>query len=410
MSDFLETTLNNGLRVIIEPNRRASSVAVGFFVRTGATNEQPFESGLSHFLEHMLFKGTKSYDALGLSRRMSDLGAMANAYTSEEITCYYGALMPEYLNDYFDILCEMVSVPTLDEDEFNMERNVILEEISLYEDRPLFKLISDSYKVYFGDHPAGSPVLGTVDSIKEMKLEWMREYFSRRYAPNNMVLVVTGACDPEAFVEYANKQCGAWKRNSDADVKPYDKGFAPICGESVSFTKDPLKQHHILLLSNGPTTQDAAAWSVLMQVLGSSVGSKIYWDLIHTGLSDYATICNDDRSYLGCTYTYASTNAANYEIVLQKLRDLQNREFFGNFSEQDLNNAKTKYATSIVKGGETPMSRLMAIGPDALCVNRLRSLKDHVAEVMAVTKDNVIDAINKYKPEIHREFQLLPAK
>src|SRR5205823_12213907 len=172
--------LANGLEIIAEPSPSARSVALGFFVRTGARDETAEVSGVSHFLEHMVFKGTPHRTALDVNRDFDRIGAHYNAYTSEENTVFYAAVLPEYLPDAVDILADILR-PSLRTEDFDMEKNVIIEEIGMYEDQPVWSAYDNAKREHFADHPLGQSILGTVASIQALKRDQMHEYFERRY-------------------------------------------------------------------------------------------------------------------------------------------------------------------------------------------------------------------------------------
>lgn len=166
-SVFKKEQLSNGLTLLGESNPANVSSAIGFFVKTGARDETAVESGLSHFLEHMLFKGTPTRSAIQINLELGNLGAQANAFTSEENTVYYAAVIPERFAEMQELLSDMLR-PSLDPNEFAMEKKVILEEIALYQDRPHFYLFEQAFKDYFGSHPAGNSVLGTHASVSAL--------------------------------------------------------------------------------------------------------------------------------------------------------------------------------------------------------------------------------------------------
>src|SRR5687768_9062219 len=181
---FHHHTLPNGLTIIGETSPSAKSVAVGFFVRTGSRDETPEVSGVSHFLEHMVFKGTPRRTAFDVNRDFDRIGANYNAFTSEENTVFYAAVLPEYLPQAIDILADILR-PSLRDDDFNMEKNVIIEEIGMYEDQPMWSAYDHAKKHYFADHPLGNSILGTPDSITALTRDQMAGYHARRYvAPN----------------------------------------------------------------------------------------------------------------------------------------------------------------------------------------------------------------------------------
>src|SRR5918911_4103865 len=161
---FHQTKLDNGLQVIGESSPSARSAALGFFVRTGARDETPEVSGVTHFLEHMVFKGTPRRSALDVNRDFDRIGAHYNAFTSEENTVFYAALLPEYLPQAVDILADILR-PSLRGEDFDMEKKVIIEEIGMYDDQPMWVAYDNAKKVFFADHPLGNSILGTKESV-----------------------------------------------------------------------------------------------------------------------------------------------------------------------------------------------------------------------------------------------------
>src|SRR6476620_5512804 len=184
---FHQHTLPNGLTILGETNPAALSVAVAFWVKTGSRDETPDVSGVSHFLEHMVFKGTERRDALAVNRDFDRVGAKHNAQTSEEDTFYHVTCLPEYLPRAFDVLSDILR-PTLREDDFETEKKVIIEEIRMYLDNPMSVAYEAAKAAHFGAHPLGNSILGTVESITALRVDQMREYFASRYSPANIVL------------------------------------------------------------------------------------------------------------------------------------------------------------------------------------------------------------------------------
>src|SRR4051794_15859021 len=191
--------LPNGLQLIGETSPSARSVALGVFVRPGSGDERADVSGVSHFLEHMMFKGTPRRTALDVNLEFDRIGASYNAYTSEEMTVYYAAVLPEYLPAAVDILADILR-PSLRDDDFTTEKEVILEEIGMYDDMPAFAASDNARRIYFNGHPLGQSILGTKESIRDLTRDQMHHYFQRRYAGANIVVAVAGAFDWTAFV------------------------------------------------------------------------------------------------------------------------------------------------------------------------------------------------------------------
>ncbi|UCF42486.1 MAG: insulinase family protein, partial [Planctomycetota bacterium] len=189
--EFKEKKLANGLDLVGEVNKSAKSVAVGFFVKTGSRDEPKQINGVSHFLEHMLFKGTERLSAIEVSEAFDRTGAQFNAFTSEENTVFYAAVLPEYLAEVTKLWIELMR-PSLRDEDFGIEKDVIKEEIAMYKDLPSHDVIDRCRALHFDVHPCGNSILGTNESISNLTAEEMRGYFINRYAPNNMVLACAG--------------------------------------------------------------------------------------------------------------------------------------------------------------------------------------------------------------------------
>src|SRR5579862_8753377 len=200
---FRTHTLSNGLQIVGQPMPDFESVAVSYYVRTGSRDEQdPTISGVSHFLEHMVFKGTKTLDWQEITLAFNKIGAELNAFTSHESTVYFARVLGEYLDRAVELLSDMM-YPRLEESDFNTEKEVIINEIARSEDQPYNLALHRMMQSYFGDHPLGHDVLGSRESIRDMQVEKMRAYWNSRYAANNLILSVAGNFDWDHVVELA---------------------------------------------------------------------------------------------------------------------------------------------------------------------------------------------------------------
>lgn len=398
-----EARLDNGLKIIGEYLPCSQSAALGFFVRSGARDEQPAESGVSHFLEHMMFKGTGSRSAIDVNCALGQFGAQANAYTSEENTVFYSAIIPEYFSALQELLSDMLR-PALDPQEFSTEKQVILEEIALYLDRPQFYLYERALNEYFGNHPAGNSVLGTVESIRALSCEQMRDYFQRRYVPSNIVLVAAGNFEWDRFLALAQQYCGCWQ---DMSVDRVVDRHSPV-EISRQYNKSNLKQGQLLFVANGCSAQDQHRYplTVLATILGDSNGSKLYWELVDSGLAEAAGADSDERDGTGVFLAYASAAPDKLEIVKEKvLKIITNPK---DFSIAELEQAKTKLLTKIVLGGELPMGRLIALGTSWLYEKRINSLADTMSKIKAVTRESIEAALELYPLQQWSHFSLIP--
>src|SRR6187399_2312864 len=208
---FHQTTLPNGLDIVAEINPDSHSFAAGLFVKTGARDEDMNINGVSHFLEHMMFKGSSKYTWEDVNRIFDEMGARYNAFTSQEMTAYYANVLPEFTDKAIEHLSHLLR-PALREEDFTTEKKVILEEIAMYLDDPGHRLYEKLMAEHFGKHPLSMSVLGEAPSIERLQRDEMAQYFAHRYGPGNMVLSVTGQLDFDEIVRLAQKYCGDWPR------------------------------------------------------------------------------------------------------------------------------------------------------------------------------------------------------
>src|SRR5919197_998606 len=248
---FHQTKLDNGLQVIGESSPSARSVALGFFVRTGARDETPEVSGVTHFLEHMVFKGTPHRTALDVNLDFDRIGADYNAFTSEENTVFHAAVLPEYVPPAVDILADILR-PSLRQEVFDMEKNVIIEEIGMYEDQPTWSAYDHAKRIYFADHPLGNSILGTPESIRALTRDQMHEYFTRRYVAPNVTAVAAGHYDWKHLVSLVESHCGGW---GAGPVGRQGVRETPGSGEFKWVTKENVAHEHVFLISPGPPSE-----------------------------------------------------------------------------------------------------------------------------------------------------------
>src|ERR1700675_3128493 len=231
--------------MIGETSPAARSVALGFFVRTGSRDEEGDVSGVTHFLEHMVFKGTPRRTALDVNRDFDRIGAHYNAFTSEENTVFYAAILPEYLPQAVDILADILR-PSLRVEDFDMEKNVIIEEIGMYEDQPMWSAYDHAKRMFFAEHPLGNSILGTPESIRALTRDQMHEYFQRRYVAPNITVVAAGNFEFPRLIELVEKHCGGWNAGT---VGRQGIRETPGSGAFEIMTKEKVAQEHVILIS-----------------------------------------------------------------------------------------------------------------------------------------------------------------
>jgi predicted Zn-dependent peptidase len=403
--EFREHSLENGLQIVAECNDEAHSTAVGFFVQTGARDETDEVSGVSHFLEHMMFKGTPTRGAEDVNREFDEMGAHYNAFTSEEHTVYYAAVLPEYQTSAVELLGDIIR-PSLREEDFDTEKQVIVEEIRMYEDQPPFGADDKCKAAHFGSHPLGRSVLGTIRSITDLRVGAMREYFERRYSPGNITLVGTGRIDFAALVETARRLCGQWLP-MDA---PRDAPPAPPHRSFCCLRKETATLEYVLQLATGPgaTDSDRFAAKVLATVLGDDSGSRMYWELVDSGLAEQATISHHDYQGAGLFMTYMSCDAPQAQGNLQRIADIYSKAEEAGITPAELAQAKSKINSRIVLGSERPRGRLFTVGGNWIQRREYRTVQHDLEAIDAVTDHELVDVLARYPLSINTTLAIGP--
>jgi len=383
---FHHTTLDNGLEVIAELSDHAYSVAAGFFVKTGSRDETSELAGVSHFLEHMTFKGTPRRDALTVNRDFDRVGAKHNAQTSEEDTFYHVTCLPEYLPSAFDVLADILR-PTLREDDFETEKKVIIEEIRMYLDNPMSVAYEAAKTAHFGKHPLGNSILGTVESITALSAVQMRNYFASRYSPANIVLGFAGKADWAALVDLAAKHCAGWQGGLAA------RQAVPVRGTGAFQTilrADDLQQTVVGVADAPPLeTEDRYAAHLLATILGDHTGSRLYWALIDPGLADGAELTYQDYKQAGTFFTFLSCEPEETQANLGRIAEVYRTVMSRGVSDDELIQAKNKVLARSVLRSERPMGRLASLGFHWMYRSAYLTLEDELEAFSRVTLDNL---------------------
>ena len=405
--EFKKEQLANGLNVIGEVNKSAKSAAVGFFVKTGSRDENNQINGVSHFLEHMLFKGTDKLSALQVNEAFDKTGAQFNAGTAEEYTVYYAAVLPEYLIEVTGLWIELMR-PALRDDDFNIEKNVIKEEIAMYKDMPSFDVMDQCRSLHFDGHPCGNSVLGSEESIDNLASEQMRDYFTRRYAPNNMVLACAGNFDWEQICSVAANSCGKWRHQAvERKLDHYDGSK-----KTKRTEKSNLAREHICLMSSGLSAQDPRrfAASLLGVIVGDNVGSRFFWELVDKALAEAASMQFGPMDGTGAFYSYIRCSAGNVAKVLDTVSGIFQSLSQNGVTEDELRKAKNKVLSAFVIKNELPMGRLGDLGSNWLYLDKYRTVEDDISAIKAVTIDDVNVLIEQFKPGDFTQLSIGPAE
>jgi predicted Zn-dependent peptidase len=404
--EFKKHTLENGLTIVAEINPEALSAAVGFFKRTGSRDEKPEISGVSHILEHMMFKGTDKLTALEVNQAFDKLGANFNASTSEENTIYYAAVLPEYLSEVTDLWSQLMR-PSLRDEDFDIEKNVIKQEIAMYKDLPQFDVMDQCMSLHFKDHPCGNSVLGTNESIDALTSQQMRDYFARRYAPNNMVLACCGNLDFDKICDLIATKCSSWTP-SDAtrDLADY-----PGSMEKVRVTNETLVREHTYMMSPSVSMQDSRRYaaSLLSMVIGDSTGSRYFWELIDPAIAESAGMFCNSLDGTGAFCSYIKCDPKNVDDVTEIINGIFAGLKDDGISDEELQAAKNKVLSALTIRSEVPMGRLSGLGLNWVYRQEYRSLAQDVADINAVTVEQVTELLTEFDLTNYTAYSAGPA-
>lgn len=377
---FKHHQLPNGLDVIAEINPDSHSFACGLFVKTGSRDESTDINGVSHFLEHMMFKGSDKYTWEDVNRIFDEIGARYNAFTSQEMTAYYANVLPEFTERAVEHLSHLLR-PAIRDADFTTEKNVILEEIAMYLDDPGHRLYEKLMDVHFGNHPLSMSILGSAESIQKLERDQMARYFKQRYGPGNMVLSATGRLDFDEVVRLAEKYCGAWP-HVDAPRQQPQPMYKP---QRVDLTDEKLNRQYTMAMTPGPSQQDDRRFAarVLADVIGDSDGSRLYWALVDNAIAEEADFGFYPHDNCGSFYLALTTDpertAQATDIAIKELAKVKD-----DLKDDEIERAKNKIASGLVLQGEVPLGRMRSIGGQWIYNREYRSLEQDMATLMSV--------------------------
>jgi predicted Zn-dependent peptidase len=389
------TVLPGGLRIITEAMPTVRSVTFGIWAGVGSRDETPKLAGASHYLEHLLFKGTERRDAMQISSAIDAVGGEMNAFTSKEYTCYYTRVLDADLPLAIDVVCDMVLSSVISEEEVDRERDVILEEIAMHDDDPADAVHDAFAEAILGDSPLGRPILGTVESIKSLSRSSISGYYKRRYRPSNLVVAVAGNIDHATvvrLVKKAFKSAGALSESSELPVAPRigDKRLRPPGGSHL--VRRTTEQANLILGMPGVSRTDERrfALGVLNSALGGGMSSRLFQEVrekrglaysVYSYLSHFAD--------LGTFGVYVGCLPKKVEQVLDLCRGELARVAEAGITEEELERGKGQLRGSLVLGLEDTGSRMSRIGKAELVYNELLSVDEILDRVSRVTLDEI---------------------
>ena len=389
---FHHTQLANGLDVIAEVNPDSHSTALGLFVKTGSRDESMDVNGVSHFLEHMMFKGSDKYTWEDVNRIFDEMGARYNAFTSQEMTAYYANVLPEFTERTVEHLSHLLR-PALRDTDFDTEKKVILEEIAMYLDDPGHRLYERLMEAHFGNHPLSMSILGSPESIQKLRRDEMERYFRRRYGPRNMVLAATGKLQFDEIVALAEKYCGTWSP-VDAPRQQPSPMYKP---QKLELSDPKLNRQYTMGMTPGPSAQDDRRFAarVLADVIGDSEGSRFYWALVDNAIAEDADFGFYPHDGCGSFYVALTTDPDRTDQAL-KIAMNELEKVKRDLNPDEVERARNKIASSLVLSGEVPIGRMRSIGGQWIYNKEYRSLEQDMATLMTVDVDALRGLMNDF--------------
>jgi predicted Zn-dependent peptidase len=394
-STVARTVLPGGLRVITEALPAVRSAALGIWAGVGSRDEDLDHAGATHYLEHLLFKGTARRTALEISAAIDGVGGELNAFTAKEYTCYFARVLDADLPLAIDVLSDMVNSSLIEPKDVEAERGVILEEIAMNDDDPSDTAHEAFGAQLFGDTPLGRPILGSVDSINSITRDQIAEHYQARYTPDNLVVAAAGSLEHEQVVELARQSFGAILSGNAAPVPPRTAGQATdssATGTGVRLVSRPIEQANLVLGCGGLARTDDRrfALGVLNAALGGGMSSRLFQEVREKrGLAYSVYSFSSQHADTGLWGVYAGCLPAKTDDVLAICRDEIAKAVSGGLTDEELERGKGQLRGSIVLGLEDPSSRMSRLGKAELVYPRLEPVEEILASIDAVTHDDV---------------------
>ncbi|HLR40572.1 MAG TPA: pitrilysin family protein [Virgibacillus sp.] len=385
-------TSKNGLRIVLESIPAVRSVTIGIWVLTGSRNETEENNGISHFLEHMFFKGTDTRSAQDIAEAFDSIGGQVNAFTSKEYTCFYARVLDTHKEHALEILADMFFNSSFDEEEMEREKKVVFEEIKMYEDTPddiVHDLLAEAS---YGNHPLGYPILGTEDHLNTFNPETLRNYIKEQYTPENVVISVAGNVD-DSFIRSIEGYFGDFQSNHKRAgiIKP------AFLANNIEKHKDT-EQAHLCLGFNGLPIGDESVYSLIIMnnVLGGSMSSRLFQEVREKQGLAYA-VFSYHSSFLdnGLLTIYAGTGKEQLPLLQDTINKTVEQLIESGLTEKELTNSKEQLKGNVMLSLESTNSRMSRNGRNELLLNRHRTLDDMIHEIDAVNHESIQQMISR---------------
>ncbi|GMK48098.1 MULTISPECIES: pitrilysin family protein [Paenibacillus] len=380
-------TLSNGLRVVVEYLPTFRSVSFGIWVKTGSRNETPENNGVSHFVEHMLFKGTNGRTAKDIADLFDGIGGNVNAFTSKEYTCYFAKVLDEHLPLAVDALSDMFFESKLDAEELAKEKNVILEEISMYEDTPDDKVHDEASRAAYGDHPLAYSILGLEERLAAMNSESLRGYMNDTYTIENTVISVAGNVEETKLLALLEQYFGRFQNKGKSGIVT-----APTFHGEYVYYKKKTEQNHLCLTFPGCSNSDPQLYAMILlnNALGGGMSSRLFQEIREKrGLAYSVYSYHTSYADSGLFTVYAGTAPKQTKEVLDLTLEQMEELSVKGLSDEELHRGKEQLKGSLILSLESTSSRMNRLGKNELMIGRHFTLDEMLQRIDNVTMKDV---------------------
>jgi len=383
---YTKDTLESGIRIVTEFIPYVSSVSIGVWIANGSRNENITNNGISHFIEHMMFKGTYKRSAKEIAECIEEIGGQINAFTGKEATCYYIKVLDSHLDIAIDVLSDMLMKSKLSDEDIEKEKGVIAEEISMYEDSPEDLVTDLLSKAMWPESPAGYPILGTYDTIKEFNHEKIKSYMSEYYNGNNTVISVVGNFDYNKLYELIKDKFDGW--NTGGKKIEYDK---PSISRSVLTKNKDIEQVHLSFALQGIEMGNEELYTLMVinNIFGGGTSSRLFQKIREERGLAYS-IYSYPSSYknIGFTTIYVGLNPQYVRDAVALINEeIENMKIKG-IDEVQLNKSKEQLKGNYILGLESTSNRMFGIGKSELLIGKIYEPKDVLSKIDMINIDD----------------------
>lgn len=394
MSQFKKSILSNGVRVVSEFHPHSKSVSLGVWVLTGTRDEKPDEIGLSHFVEHLVFKGTKKRNAYQIAKSLESLGGELNAYTTREYTNYHSIVLKEDWKTGLEVLSDLVCNMKISKKDFELEKKVVLQEIAMSDDSPEDIIYDYLYEHSYANHPMGRQILGKSDTISKMTQKKVFDFYKTFYQGENLIVSAAGPVDHDALVIEAQKLFKTRKKFNLASARR-----APIWKKARKFYDDDSEQTHILLALPAASFHDKRRFEafIVNSLIGGGMTSKLYQAVREKQGLAYSIFSGlNTQTDSGNITIYAATDPKKVKKVVQIIHDELLAIKQNGIKKADLNLFKTQVRGQLLMGSEDSENRMSSLGVNEMIFQEYRPVDRVIREIEAIDQKSVNDYIKNY--------------